>query len=84
MSKPDRIRDIMELEVFLFGGVPEMPEPVYERDSHTHSQVRTTRTPIEASALPNNEANEVSMGYVEMDLATGELTFSRFVPPGEK
>ena len=46
MADPDRVQDIIELEVCLFGGVPERPEPVYERDYHTYYEVRTTRTPI--------------------------------------
>jgi hypothetical protein len=39
----DRFHDITELEFFLFGGVPETPEPVFERDVQAHSELRRSR-----------------------------------------
>lgn len=40
---PDVLADIIELEVFLFGGVPERPEPVYGHDANDSVVSRTTR-----------------------------------------
>jgi hypothetical protein len=31
------------MEFFLFGGVPETPEPVFERDVQGHSELRRSR-----------------------------------------
>jgi hypothetical protein len=42
MPAPRKIRDILELEVFLFGGVPEIPDPVYGRDSFPRHDSRLT------------------------------------------
>lgn len=44
-----RFNDITEMEFFLFGGVPETPEPVFERDVQGHSELRRSRgvSPLE-------------------------------------
>ena len=76
----DRVQDIIELEVFLFGGVPELPEPVYERDYHTYHEVRTTRNPI-PPVRHRGAGGAPSLGYIEIDLDSDEMTFSEFVPP---
>jgi len=43
MYSNDRFRDITDMEFFLFGGVPETPEPVFERDIQSHSELHRTR-----------------------------------------
>lgn len=35
-----RLCQIRELELFLFGGLPDPPEAVYERDNHCFSEDR--------------------------------------------
>ena len=72
-----RLREIRELELLLFGGVPETPEPMYERDVHSFSDFRTTRRGI-ASPPGSTHPDGTTVGYMEIDIQTGEITISEF------
>jgi len=47
MNSIERLREIRTYELFVFGGVPEAPESMYERDSHGYSESRSTGRGIE-------------------------------------
>jgi hypothetical protein len=73
MAPASRIRDTLEVEVFLFGGVPERPEPVYGRDSHANVETRTTRSPIARSAEAGANVAGASLGRFSINVRTGEM-----------
>lgn len=43
MYSRKRFHDITNLEYFLFGGAPEAPEPVFERDVQSFAEPRRAR-----------------------------------------
>ena len=58
MYSIDNLWKILQLEFFLFGGVPETAVQMYERESHGHEEIRQTRQEVE-EALVETEENEV-------------------------
>jgi hypothetical protein len=42
MASLDRLRAIRRLEYLVFGGVPESPEPMFERDGNPQAEGRIT------------------------------------------
>jgi hypothetical protein len=83
MSDPQRIRDMIEVEVFLFGGVPEFANPVYGHDAHRYVHSRLTRTGIDGGAPPAEEALLPPSGKhnrqeIIIDHATGTIEFRTF------
>lgn len=42
MASLRRLRAIRRLEFLVFGGVPESPEPMFERDANPHAEGRIT------------------------------------------
>ncbi len=83
MSDYSRIRDVLELEVLLFGGVPEKPEPVYGRDSHAHVQSRTTRTGIAPATMSTEDLQGPVVENFTVNFETGEISYGEYVPPPE-
>lgn len=73
MYSKKRYCDIRELELFLFGGVPETAEQMYERDSYGHSEIRITRKPISSCQYKTDPSNAVKIGECEIDFSTGEF-----------
>ena len=73
----ERLRDIRELELYLFGGVPEVPEPMYERDVYDHADVRLTRSSVVGYGGRESE-QDVVVGYMEVNIETGEIYFKEF------
>ena len=70
----ERLREIRELELFLFGGVPETPEPTYERDVHGFSGVRFPHCDLhdmKTESLPQGEV----VGWLEYHRDTGEVVY---------
>lgn len=74
MYPRETIRDNRELELFLFGGVPETPDPVYERDFHSHSESRMTRKPMELASTSEALVGNI-VGFIVFDPATGGVSF---------
>jgi hypothetical protein len=68
-----RIRDIRSHELFLFGGVPESAESMYERDSNPYTEIRTTRRSI-CSATSNKHSAGNGVERVTLNFETGEVT----------
>lgn len=61
---------IWELELFLFGGVPETAEQMYERDFHSLSEARKTKEPIRPTiSYPDSEEDEL-VCRLEYDIET--------------
>lgn len=69
----ERAAAILDLEVFLFGGVPERPEPVYGRDANDHVQCRTTRSQCAPPILPSLAGSEAQQTYL-INRKTLEIT----------
>lgn len=55
-----------KFERFLFNGIPEQPEPIWERDSHTNVSVRHTGRSQAASDY-NNSGESKLIGYYTYD-----------------
>ena len=69
-----RLRDIRSLELFLFGGVPETAEQMYERDSHPYTDIRTTRRGVSMGKNPRQQ-DGIIVERVKINLKTGETCF---------
>ena len=84
MADDRPLREFVELEVFLFGGMPELPNPVYGRDTYSHVHFRTSRSMAEVDDLDDSaicvQGTEVQSIQVDAD---GRVTFSQFRPPSE-
>ncbi|NQV28107.1 MAG: hypothetical protein HQ518_27460 [Rhodopirellula sp.] len=68
------MRDILELEVMLFGGVSERPEPVFGRDSYEHVLTRTTRSMENGPPVDDSEHVGKLISSFEIDIRTRALT----------
>jgi len=81
MAYLQRLYDLVELEVFLFQGVPERPNPVYGRDSYANVHLRTTRSNIENNQdqMKRSPAGHV-LQSVSVDFPSGKILFSKFSP----
>ena len=68
------MKEIRALEFFLFGGIPEAPETMFERDSHHHAEVRRTRRGLATD--PESFATESGsvVAIMEIDYDTGDVT----------
>lgn len=77
MCSIDRLRDIRALEFFLFGGIPEAPESMFERDSHNHVDVRRTRRGLADEPDFHHAESGVVTAMIELDPATGVVTIIR-------
>lgn len=72
MSMGSRLRSVLELEVFLFGGTAETPQPVYERDAHHNRENRLTR--MEAPKhIRTPRRQGIVVGSLVADAETGEV-----------
>lgn len=78
MYTVNRLRDIRELDLFLFGGIPETPEPMFERDTHSFSESRTTRCGIISTTYFEYHEGAV-VGYLAADPESGDLIISEFM-----
>ena len=80
----NRDRDIRELEVVVFGGVPEVPQPVYERDTYAYSEVRRTRK--SRLGTYNHELggmrSDLDLGSIRLNTETGEFVILAPDPEG--
>ena len=78
------ISDMIELEVFLFGGVPEIPNPVYGRDSYGNVHARLTRTGIGRSqrrgSPETGRESEILLQKIRIDSDAGTIEFGEFLP----
>lgn len=76
MYPSDRDRDIRELEALVFGGVPETPQPVFERDTYAYSEVRTTRQGLcTSSGSFRRHPDGLTLGRIKLNVHTEELEF---------
>jgi hypothetical protein len=63
---------IREFELFVSGGVHEIPESVYERNSRAAGEVRVVREMGQVS-IPSRPIDRVIVGVVKVDRKTGEV-----------
>lgn len=75
MYSTKRLSDIFELEIFLFGGVPETAEQMHEREFHCYSEPRLTRQEL-APMRPAHDADDKAevVHRLRIQVATGEVT----------
>jgi hypothetical protein len=71
MSLDLRLFDALMLDVHLFGGTPETPEPVYERDANSHSASRTTRAMVLDGTTDSSKLTGPKIGRMEIDWDNG-------------
>lgn len=72
MASLERLRAIRELELLVFGGVPEGPEPMFERDGNPQAESRTTGRALGGGRYPSVETHQPTE-FIEFDLETGEV-----------
>lgn len=68
----DDIHNIRELDIFMFGCIPETPESMYERDFHDFSESRLTREPIMRDMDIDNR-KEKKIGEIKFDYSKGNI-----------
>ncbi len=78
-----KVRDLIELEVFLFQSVPERPNPVYGRDSFANVISRTSREAVNGRGTTTGNVRDDSseldiLGEMVIDYANRSISFSPF------
>jgi len=81
MPDLQRVHDLIELEVLLFQGVPERPNPVYGRDSYASVHSRNSRASAEhhQDEMQRSPAMHV-LQRISVDFQSGKIEFSDFTP----
>ncbi len=72
MYSNDRNFDVRELELFLFGGVPESTTQIHETDFFGHSETRKNHCPTSKLPLSSNVILIEGPGMI-VDLETGKI-----------
>ena len=70
----ERLKQIRELELYLFGGIPETPEPMHERDLHAWGRDRAPRS-FDGRSNASDAPAESILGFVEYDPHTRDIRF---------
>jgi hypothetical protein len=73
------VRELVDLEVFLFQGVPERPNPVYGRDSFSSVASRMSREIVNPDHRENDSEPEADE-ELWIDLLTGDFHYSHKNP----
>ena len=73
MNPMDRQHSIREFELFVSGGVNEVPESVFEREARASGEMRVMREDGRHTASPTRPASRVTIGRVRINRATGEV-----------
>ena len=66
-----------KLEAFLFHGVPERPEPTFERDDHANFTQRSTGRSLGTAGSSPERGEWVTFGKVKVDIETETEVFER-------
>ena len=74
MAVDPRLRISRQFEVFLFGGVPELPEQMYERDYHSKTSIRETG--LSQLRHSRDSFPGTVIGRIVINLETGVTKFS--------
>lgn len=72
MASLERLQANRELELLVFGGVPEAPEPMFDRDGNPQAEGRITGRALGGGRYPSVEAGH-STEFFEFDPETGEV-----------
>lgn len=84
MTDIRRIEDMIELDVFLFGGVPEIPNPVYGRDAYASVQSRLTRSGLSGRRIEDKSRKFArTLQNITVNLKDDTLEFGKFIPDEE-
>jgi hypothetical protein len=81
MCSRDRLQDIRAFEFFLFGGIPEAAESMFERDTHHHFGVRKTRRGVTEEPVVDDSDECISV--IEVDPETGAVFIKRHHEPSD-
>lgn len=76
MASLKRLRAIRRLEYLIFGGVPEAPEPMFDRDGNPQAEGRITGRAVWGG---QHHAVDIanSRGRIEFDPRTGDVRVIR-------
>lgn len=77
-NRAQSIRDMIDVEVFLFDGIPEQPNPVYGRDSYQSVLARRTRSEVERSLPAACEPSGELLQKITIDFDKDLIAFSAF------
>jgi hypothetical protein len=72
-ARPYKTDPLIELEVMLFGGIPESPRPVYERDVLAYDDYRYARDLFEGHAPTEADEVAIDFGVVQLDEVSGRV-----------
>jgi len=64
---------IREFELFVSGGINEVPRSVYEKDIREAGESRPVRAPYEEIVMPFQNYPSISLGKVKIDLKTAKV-----------
>lgn len=73
MNPMPRQHTIREYELFVSGGVQEIPDSVYERDPRAAGEYRVLRGPRDEALPAVRDYSGVTLSDATIDLSTGEL-----------
>ncbi len=65
-----------KFERFLFDGVHEHPEPIWERDENTHYRVRHTGKSYDSTDDITSQSKSDVLGYFTYDFNTKDESFT--------
>ena len=69
----ERFADICDLELFLFNGVPDVAEQMYELPFQSYSEIRTTRNSIKGTNGQRTiNPNGAKVCTFQLDIETGD------------
>jgi len=73
MNPMNRQHAIREYELFVSGGVQEVPETVFERDQRAAGEYREVRAQQPQPLIPGKAYAGIDLGEITIDLETGEI-----------
>ena len=73
-----RFRDIRELELFLFSGVPEVPQSQHDLEGHEHAPRRQTGRCTKLRQPSKVDDEEIVIGSVKIDYKKNSIIVEEF------
>lgn len=77
MNPMNRQQTIRDYELFVSGGVQEVPEAVFERDERAAGEYRVVRAPQAPPLAGGRDYEGIELGEAIIDLDTGEIIESK-------
>jgi hypothetical protein len=73
MNPVNRQHSIREYEILVSGGVHEVPESVFERDTRSSGEMRVVREHNDHSTSRSRRESRIIVGTVKVNRTTGEV-----------